>query len=647
MNDFDQMAQSQSTPAAAPAASAVAPATSNTGNDFEQMAQQAVASTPTTTTGTGLSPAEMGTLAANIAASATPAGANPLTAGVAKGTMETLHTLGAAAGKVIPNSWRDALGLPSSFKQPDYLTSTNGAETAGKVAENIAEFAMGDEALKGLQITERLGIAQKMASMAKSSPYIAKILEHGLNAVRQGAVTVPQQMLHGATPTEALKTGAEATVLGAGTGAVLEGASAGGRALANTETGQAVRNIAKQVVQGEKVAQPGAQSAVREGVQSSVETTNAAADRAAEPTRVHSPDIDPTVRDHARLNPFPGEDVRIKTFPGTPATETEAATNPTARITGPNGSSIELELDGKIARVKGIINSGKPGDGQRLYDNAIAWAKDSGYDTFEGDTVQTEAAKTAWGRVAERHNARMAEEAPHTPSIDLRGSRPAPEVAASDVTPVKTVKLPEATEPLTENSKTTIVDDHLDALEQQKSSAYKRMDDTAGFDVKALKDKLKTDKYNLKQLGSSDPDKTGRLVEAINDSTDRIAEANEKMRSAGIDPDYADALNKRWEAGQDYKASLLKRTNPDGSMNVKGLWDDAKKMRNDPEYGDRLEQWFGSKDAADAYVKALEKAHAEGLQAMKRQAFARQILWRVAGTTAAGAVGLGLYDATH
>jgi hypothetical protein len=416
---------------------------------------------------------------------------------------------------------------------------------------------------------------------------------------------------------------------------------------AATPKAAAEPGVIKQVLQGKKVAQPGAQSAVREGVQSSVETTNAAADRAAEPTRVHPPEIDPAVRDHARLNPFPGEDVKIKTFPGTPATETEAATNPTARITGPNGSSIELELDGKIARVKGIINSGKPGDGQRLYDNAIAWAKDSGYDTFEGDKVQTEAAKTAWGRVAERHNARMAEEAPHTPSIDLRGSRPAPEVAASDVTPVKTVKLPEATEPLTENSKTTIVDDHLDALEQQKSSAYKRMDDTAGFDVKALKDKLKTDKYNLKQLGSSDPDKTGRLVEAINDSTDRIAEANEKMKAAGIDPDYADALNKRWEAGQDYKASLLKRTNPDGSMNVKGLWDDAKKMRNDPEYGDRLEQWFGSKDAADAYVKALEKAHAEGIQAMKRQAFARQILWRVAGTTAAGAVGLGLYDATH
>ena len=152
-------------------------------------------------------------------------------------------------------------------------------------------------------------------------------------------------------------------------------------------------------------------------------------DRAAEPARVHPPEIDPAVRDHARLNPFPGEDIKIKVTPGEAATETEPATKPIARITGPNGSSIELELDGKTARVKGIINSGKPGDGQRLYDNAIHWAKDSGYDTFEGDTVQTEEAKTAWRRISERHNARMADTFPHTPSIDLRGSRPALEAA--------------------------------------------------------------------------------------------------------------------------------------------------------------------------------------------------------------------------
>ena len=151
--------------------------------------------------------------------------ASHILVGEGKGVAETAHTVGALAGKVMPNSWRDALGLPSSFKEPDYLQSTSGAETAGKVGENIAEFVMGDEALKGLQITERLGLAQKMAQMAKSSPYIAKILEHGLTAIRGGAVTVPQRMLHGATPTEALKTGAEATVLGAATGAAVEGAS--------------------------------------------------------------------------------------------------------------------------------------------------------------------------------------------------------------------------------------------------------------------------------------------------------------------------------------------------------------------------------------------------------------------------------------
>jgi hypothetical protein len=148
--------------------------------------------------------------------------------------------------------------------------------------------------------------------------------------------------------------------------------------------------------------------------------------RATEPVRVHPPDFDPAVRDPARLNPFPGEDIKIKVTPGEAATETEPATNPVARITGPHGSSIELELDGKTARVKGILNSGVPGDGQRLYDNAIHWAKDSGYDTFEGDKVQTEDAKTAWQRISERHKARMADTFPHTPSIDLTGSRPAP-----------------------------------------------------------------------------------------------------------------------------------------------------------------------------------------------------------------------------
>ena len=279
---------SGSVPASTPAAK----------DPFAEFGGIAVTKTPPA----GVTHAEQGTLAANIAASATPAGANPLTAGVVKGTAETLHTLGAAAGHLMPNSWRDTLGLPSSFKEPDYLQSTNGAETAGEVAENIAEFAMGDEALKGLQISQRLGIASKLAQMAKSSPYIARMLELGMNAGRGGAVTVPQQMLHGATPTEALKTGAEATLLGAGTGAAVEGASA----LAESPAGQAVKNLIKG-------GQPKLQTAIREAAQSGADVAAAR----------------PSIEVTADTGGEPGEHVTKtvgKTVPGAPA----AKVTPTA-----------------------------------------------------------------------------------------------------------------------------------------------------------------------------------------------------------------------------------------------------------------------------------------------------------------------------
>ena len=413
-NVFDQLAaQPQSQPnAVAPAAP---PSSAGTGNVFDQLAAQ----NKPATTDASAQPLTTSQIISAVAG-------DPIHAGLEKGLGETVHTLGAAAGKLLPDTLRDKLHLPSSFTEPDYLRSENAAETAGKVGESIAEFALGDAALKGLTVSEKLGLASKLASMAKSSPYIARMLELGMNAIRGGVVTVPQQVLHGAPLNEALKTGAVATGVGAGTGAAIEGAAA----LTDSPAGQYVRNI----VRG---GQPQVQGAIRDAAQTGTEQAEArsAAVKAAEPVRVHPPDIDPAVRDHARLNPFPGEDIKIKTVPGTPATETEAVTNPTARITGPNGSSIELELDGKIARVKGIINSGKPGDGQRLYDNAIHWAKDSGYDTFEGDKVQTQEGKTAWQRISERHNARLSDKG--VSSIDLTGSRPAPEATptAPAVTP--------------------------------------------------------------------------------------------------------------------------------------------------------------------------------------------------------------------
>src|ERR1019366_3048078 len=84
----------------------------------------------------------------------------------------------------------------------------------------------------------------------------------------------------------------------------------------------------------------------------------------------------------------------------------------------------------------------------------------------------------------------------------------------------------------------TVLDEHLSKLGQKEAAAYKAMDETAGFDVKGEKAPLAHDKYKLKQLGNTDADvpQKGNLIDAINDSTDRITEAESKMQDAGIDP---------------------------------------------------------------------------------------------------------------
>lgn len=178
-----------------------------------------------------------------------------------------------------------------------------------------------------------------------------------------------------------------------------------------------------------------------------------------------------------------------------------------------------------------------------------------------------------------------------------------------------------------------VLDEHMSALQDNETAAYKKMDDAAGFDVKAEKQQLVNDQYKLKQLGNTDADVTarGNLIESINDSTDRIAQAEAKMKAAGIDPKAADAIHQQRMAGTDFKKSLVKNTNPaDGSVNVDGLLNDAKKLRF-TKYGDRLQQFMG-KEGADNYVSQLEEMQKLGAHAVKAR-------W-VAGITAT-VLGLG------
>ena len=534
--------------------------------------------------------------------------------GFVKGVGDTVNTLSGLISRVAP-----------SVVRPQDVQNVKAVETAkpgtlqvpGKVGESVAEFFLGDEALKGLSVAERLGLATKVTKLAESNPMIAKIIGHGLAAVRGGVVTAGQQLAHGATPTDAATAGGIATGLGAGAGAAAD------------------------IMPAIKTAINGGQSTVSEAIQDAAQTAADQAElrsakiKATEPVRVHPPEIDPAVRDHARLNPFPGEDVKIKTAPGTPATETEAATNPTARITGPNGSSIELELDGKIARVKGIINSGKPGDGQRLYDNAIEWAKDSGYDTFEGDKVQTQEGKTAWQRISERHNARMADTFPHTPSIDLTGSRPAPE-AASAVTPSAGIR--------------TSVEDVSNAVKAKSQGIYQQLDQASGGRFQKYKDgidKIDTQLDNL--VEGVDDDRIAQLEQRKSEiETSQNQMFDDLKLTKGLDPSAVQAANAHYKqamALQDLDRAVKMTTAGDvarvGGKEIVNTKPFVTRIQRLADTG-RLEQALG-KDGARMLLKESYAAHT----AQAQQALLKTIAQRVAILAGAGAVlGAGLH-ATH
>jgi len=87
----------------------------------------------------------------------------------------------------------------------------------------------------------------------------------------------------------------------------------------------------------------------------------------------------------------------------------------------------------------------------------------------------------------------------------------------------------------------------------------------------------------------------------------RIDAVQVTLKAAGIDPTDADALHQQRMAGMDFKKLLVRATAPDGSVDVDKLLNGSKLLRF-TKYGDRLTQFFGSEDAADAYMTQLQKA---------------------------------------
>ena len=111
----------------------------------------------------------------------------------------------------------------------DQASEAHGfSEGTGKVLENIAEFMLGDEALKSLSMTQKLSkILPQLKAIEKSPRLVQWFARHLPTAVRQGVVAGGQGLAKG----EDLGTAAEQGLITGGTGLAIEGAASGVKSL--------------------------------------------------------------------------------------------------------------------------------------------------------------------------------------------------------------------------------------------------------------------------------------------------------------------------------------------------------------------------------------------------------------------------------
>ena len=216
--------------------------------------------------------------------------------------------------------------------------------------------------------------------------------------------------------------------------------------------------IIKQIWQGKKVAQPGTQGAVREAAQTSVKAANeATVAREAAQSKVQVPDE--------------YKDLVNEAMNQEPAWTPEKA-QPVVKALGDN-----FEVRGSVGEGKVTNNdldiyqkTGKLSDASaKLTDLGFKRA----YETDHGEVWTNE--KT--GQNVDLWDAQ------HEPKPGF-GPDQTPE--SEPELPIANKKSPavSANAPLVKGN-TTILDDHLDTLEANEKATYKRMDETAGFDVKA------------------------------------------------------------------------------------------------------------------------------------------------------------------
>jgi len=297
-------------------------------------------------------------------------------AGAVKSLGQTL-----APGPQTAQRIQNATGVSvPSTASPD-LQTQGTAEGVGAGGEGLLEFVMGDAALKGISLAEKLGLAKKLADLAEESPVAARLLRAGIAATRGGVVSGAQSYAHDPSAASA----ATGAAFGAGGELTGEAAKLGISKLIPRTMG-AIDAAAKEAVE-EATSQR--QTAAREIGNIATRTTG-------DITGNVIPDAD-NFRDAS-------DEIR-KTFNPTYDKIREATGGVLNKSTGRYSANAFDDATQQIARAKKVIFSPSPASTQALKDAEKELAQGESklqqlFDSNEGSKSDLQAAKTAWRKAA-------------------------------------------------------------------------------------------------------------------------------------------------------------------------------------------------------------------------------------------------------
>lgn len=176
----------------------------------------------------------------------------------------------------------------------------------------------------------------------------------------------------------------------------------------------------------------------------------------------------------------------------------------------------------------------------------------------------------------------------------------------------------------------SVMDDVVDRFDTMRRDLHAQASKKAGFDVQQAKSQLAGARERLKLTEGTES------VDLADQAKQQISELEKKLSDASkTDPVLSRAANQandKYSAAVQFRQTLAKATDVNGTVDVDKLLDAAKNLRFTKQ-GDRLQAFMGTRNA-DAFMEELEHMRDIGAHAMKVQKFAK---W-VAGIAGAGAV---------